>query len=291
MKHLIGLEAQRFAARRLTRALAALVVLGFLVAGPMVFAKSSRDLTKATATARAEAMAGYEECLRASGIKGGEPCEQPVLDTITADPRFHLTDLVPISEGIAALLMVLGLVAGSSFVGADWHHRVVTTMLTWEPRRTRVVVAKAAGAAAVTFGAAIVLLALLAALLMPAAVWRGTTSGADAAWFGDLAGTVLRGGAAAAVAAAVGTALAMIGRATAAALGVLFAWVAVAENSIRAGIPGWRRWLVSDTAGAFVTGGAPEFVRSPVTAGLLLACYTALAVAIAAQAFSRRDVA
>ena len=291
MKDLIALEARRFSSRRVTRALAGLVVLGFLVAGPIVFARSTRDATKATAAARADAVRGYEECVAARGVPDGEPCEQPRLDEITVDPRFHLTDLVPVSGGVGALLIILGLVAGSSFVGADWHHRVIGTMLTWEPRRARVVVAKAAAAAVVTFAAAVVLLSFLGVVLTPAAVWRGTTGGADAAWFGELAGTILRGAAAAGAAAAIGSAIAMIGRATAVAIGALFAWTAVAENSIRSGIPGWRRWLVSDTTGAFVSGGGPEFVRGTVSAGLLLALYTTLAVVVAVRAFDRSDVA
>ncbi len=291
MRDLISLEARRFSGRRLTRVLAGLVVLGFLVAGPTVFAKSNRDVEKATAAARAEALRGYNECIAATEGKGGEPCEVPGPNDSIADPRFHLTDLVPVSEGVSGLLIVLGLVAGASFVGADWHHRVVTTMLTWEPRRARVVLAKAAAAAVVTFAAAIVLLAFLGVALTPAAVRRGTLTGADAAWFGDLAGTILRGAAAAGAAAAIGTAIAMVGRATAAAIGVLFAWVAVAENSIRAGIPGWQRWLLSENTGAFVSGGDPQFPRGAASAGLLLACYTAFAVAVAARAFDRRDVA
>lgn len=291
MKELIALEAGRYSSRRLVRLLFALVVIGFLVAGPVAFAKSTRDATKATAAARADAARGYEECVTATAEKGVEPCERPNLAGIAVDPRFHLTDLVPVSEGVAALLIVLAIVAGASFAGADWHNRVMTTLLTWEPRRARVVVAKSAAAALVTFAAVIGLLSLLGVVLTPAAVWRGTTSGVDAAWFGDLAGTILRGATAAGAAAAVGTALAMIGRATAAAIGVFFAWMTVAENSIRAGIPGWEKWLVSNTAGAFVTGGAPEFSRGPVAAGVLLACYTALTVAVAARVFSRRDVA
>lgn len=291
MRGLIALEAHRFASRRVTRGLAALVVLGFLVAGPMVFVKSHRDLARAAAAARVDAQRAYEECIKYESQKGAEPCGAPGAYDASVDPRFHLTDLLGVSEGVSGLLIVLGLVAGASFVGADWHHRVITTTLTWEPRRGRVVVAKAAAAAVVTALAVVALLALLAVVLTPAAVWRGTTAGADAAWFGDLAGTIVRGAAAAGAGAAIGSALAMIGRATAAAIGVLFAWIAVAENSIRAGLPGWRRWLISENTGAFVSGGAPEFPRSAVAAGVLLACYAALAVALAARTFERRDIA
>jgi ABC-type transport system involved in multi-copper enzyme maturation permease subunit len=290
MRRLIHLEARRFAARRLTRGLAALVLLGFLFAGGLVFAKSHRDVAKATATARAGTQSEYETCRVESGIRA-DLCERPDLDQVTAEPRFRLVGLVEITEGIAALLTILALAAGASFVGADWSHRVMATMLTWETRRVRFAIAKATAAAAVTFVAAVMLQVVLVAALTPAAVWRGTTGGVSGPWFADLAGSIVRGGVVAAAGAAIGVALALIGRASAAAIGVAFVWVAVAENSIRAGAPGMRRWLVSDSAGAFVTGGSPEFVRAPLTAGLLLGCYTVFAVVVASQIFSRRDVA
>ncbi|MFY9588422.1 MAG: hypothetical protein WAT66_13300 [Actinomycetota bacterium] len=290
MTTLIGIEAQRFASRRLTRILAGFLVLGFVTAGAVAFAKSNRDIGAAVERARSEALAGYNECVGPSGAKAAL-CEQPNLEEITADPRLHLADAPAVAEGISALLIILGLAAGASFAGADWHHRVIATTLTWEPRRQRVLVAKVVAVAAVTFAAAVVLELMLVAALTPAAVWRGTTAGVNAAWLGDLFGTVLGGAATAGMAAAIGCAVAMVGRATAAALGLLFAWTAVVENAIRNGIPGWQRWLVADNAGAFVSWDDPQFVRSGLTAGLLLLAYTAFAVLIASRVFARRDVA
>lgn len=290
MTTLIGIEAHRFASRRLTRILAGFLVLGFLTAGAVAFAKSNRDIGAAVERARSQALAEYNECVGVSGTKAAL-CEQPDLDQITADPRLHLADAPNVAEGISAFLIILALAAGASFAGADWHHRVITTTLTWEPRRTRVLVAKALAVAGVTFAAVVVLELFLVAALTPAAVWRGTTAGVSTAWMGDLFGSILRGSATAGMVAAIGCAVAMVGRATAAALGLLFAYTAVVENAIRSGIPGWQRWLVGDNAGAFVTWGGPEFVRSGLTAGLLLLAYTAFAVLVAARVFARRDVA
>jgi hypothetical protein len=287
VNRLIEVEIDRFTSRRLVRALAALVVLGILIAAPKVFMKSNRDITAATILDRREAVAEYENCTR----EGGDgKCEYPNLDQIVGEPRFHLTQLVDIGEGIGGLLIMFSFVAGASFAGADWHHRVVTTTLTWEPRRRRVIGAKIAAVAAVTFAGAIVLELFLGVALAPAAIFRGTTAGIDGSWIASYAGVLARSGATAALAATIGCSIAMIGRATAAALGGAFAWLAVGENLIRGGLPGWRRWLVGDQLEAFV--GSPQIrVRSVATAGLLLALYGALVVVVATRVFERRDVA
>ena len=290
MTTLIGIEAHRFASRRLTRALALFLVLGFLTAGAIAFAKSNRDMAGAVERARSEALADYNECVGVPGAKAAF-CEAPDLDQVTADPRWHLTDAIPVSQGVSAFLIILALAAGASFAGADWHHRVIATTLTWEPRRGRVIVAKVLGAALVTVAGVVVLELLFVGTMTPAAVWRGTTAGVSSAWLGDLFGTIVRGAATAGMGAAIGCAVAMVGRATAAALGLLFAWTAVVENAIRGGIPGWRRWLIGDNAGAFITWSDPEFVRSGLTAGLLLLAYTALTVAVSSRVFARRDIA
>jgi hypothetical protein len=289
VNRLIEVEIDRFTSRRLVRALAALVVLGILIAAPKVFMKSNRDIAAATVHDRQEAVRAYEECLRGDGHDGG-PCESPNLDQIVGEPRFHLTQLVDIGEAIGGLLIMFSFVAGASFAGADWHHRVVTTTLTWEPRRRRVIGAKIAAVAAVTFAGAIVLELFLGAALTPAAIFRGTMAGIDGSWIASYAGVLARGGAMAAFAATIGCSIAMIGRTTAAALGGVFAWLVVGENLIRGGLPGWRRWLVGDQLEAFM--GNPEVrVRSVATAGLLLALYGTLVVVVATRVFERRDVA
>ena len=289
MNRLIGVEIRRVLARRLVRVLAALVVLGILIAAPKVFMKSNRDIAKATVVERAEAVRDYETCLRESGSKAAS-CEKPNVDEIVAEPRFHLTQLIDIGQGISGMLIMLSFVIGASFVGADWHHRVVTTALTWEPRRTRVLSAKILAVAAVVFVGTVAFELVLAAALAPAAVFRGTTAGVDGSWIASYGGVLIRGGSTAALAAGIGCSLAMIGRATAAALGGMFAYIAVVENLVRAGIPGWRRWLVGDQLEAFV-GHPTARVRSVWTAGVLLACYGTLVVLVAARVFQRRDVA
>jgi hypothetical protein len=55
----------------------------------------------------------------------------------------------------------------------------MATLLTWEPRRVRVLVAQLVAAAVLVFALTVVLQALLGAVLLPAGLWpglwRGTT--------------------------------------------------------------------------------------------------------------------
>ena len=89
--------------------------------------------------------------------------------------------------------------------------------------------------------------------------------------------------------------VAMIGRNTAAALGVAFAYLMVVENIVHVWKPWAARFLVGPNGAVFVTGTGPrrraEFSRSTATAGLTLLAYTCLAGAVAVVTFRRRDLA
>lgn len=63
--------------------------------------------------------------------------------------------------GAATPLALAGFILGASLFGADYTTRALTTLLTWEPRRSRVLAAQATASAAVTAGASLALLALL----------------------------------------------------------------------------------------------------------------------------------
>ena len=73
-----------------------------------------------------------------------------------SDSRAHLVDIADILLGISVLIMILMWLVGASFIGAEWRHGTITTLLTWEPRRIRLMVAKVA--AVVLFGFVVSLL-------------------------------------------------------------------------------------------------------------------------------------
>lgn len=299
MRTLIAVEMRRFVARRLVRFLAALAVLGIVIGGSVTFAKShradGRALDEVRRVAVADCLAGRigpppEEVAGDPFFRREEFCAQ---ESFVGDPRFHLVELIEIAKGVSAPLIIISLLVAASFFGAEWHHRTITTTLTWEPRRTRVLLAKAIAGAAVTFLGALALLTLLGLVLTPAGVVRGTTDGIGGAWFRELAGTILRASTMAALASGIGLALASIGRHTAAALGVGFFYFAVLERMIAGLRPKWQPWLVGDLAALFVGGGRQDLPfgsRSVAEAGVILSVYSVVLLAVATALFRRRDV-
>lgn len=302
MTTLVRVEIRRLLSRRLTRVLALLAIAGIVIAGVAIFFKSHRHATGPSVQAHVVERNGQKlvECsLGNLGVMTGELPEGTTPEEFCAnsgfrapDPRFHLTSLRDAWLGVGGQLIVVAWLLGASFVGADWHTGSITTQLTWEPRRTRIIVAKLLACVGVVFVATILLELLLGAALVPAAVFRGTTAGADGAWFADNLRLLLRAGAVCAFGSIIGFGLASIGRNTAAALGVGFVYLVVLEGFLRAWRPNWRAWLLGENVAQFLAGAREVVVpeRSVVASGLVVAGYCAIAFAAGLTLFNRRDV-
>ena len=209
------------------------------------------------------------------------------------DDGFHLTNLDDVFTGTSVPLVILSLVVGASFVGAEWHHGTIATTLTWESRRVPLLGGKLAAAVLGTGLAAVAVQAVLAGTLLPAAVFRGSTAGADGEWAMEVAGLALRIGALSGLAAGVGLSLATIGRNTAAALGAAFVYLYVVEQLIGNLRPGWRDWLLALNSAQIVAGpsiDAPLEERSIAVAALVVAAYAGAVFLVATALFQRRDV-
>ncbi len=216
-----------------------------------------------------------------------------ILVAVNSNGQFQLTTLRDVFLGTSSFLVIAGTVLGASFIGAEWHAGTLTTLLTWEPRRLRVFAAKLVAATVVIFLLAMFLQAVLGLVLAFVAALRGITEGTDAAWLRSVAGVALRSATLAAVAGAMGYAIAAVGRNTAAAIGVAFVYVAVAERLVAGLRPHWQRWLVGDNAGQFLTGENnrfPPLNRSMVGSGAVLAAYAAILLIAAFLVFRQRDV-
>lgn len=300
MRTLVAVEIRRLVSRRLAVILAGAAFLGILIAGVTTFAKSH---TTDAAVLEGARRAAVEQCLQGQlgpspeelGPAGVEKFQEICATTdFVGDPRFHLAQLTEIFKGVSAAVTILALLIAASFIGAEWHHRTLTTTLTWEPRRGRVLVAKGIAAAVVAFLGALAFFSILGLALTPAGVFRGTTTGIDAAWFGSVAGTALRASSLASLAALLGLSIATLGRNTAAALGFGFAYLAVLERMLGALRPRWQPWLFGDLAAIFVGAQRHEEVfagRSVAEAGVILSVYVLAVFAGAAAIFRRRDVA
>ena len=322
MRRVLAVEMRRCLARRLTRVLIGLALVASAVAGIVVFANSEDATPAARAAAEARREADVAACAgsirnqRVSG-PGGEEVERVpppaalspagaeaecrrIIDPGRYDRSLHLVDLWD-REGDDSFLLVTfvflavgAVIGGASMVGADWKAGTVTTLLTWEPRRTRVAVAKVIAAALLAAVTAVLLQLAFVACLLPTVAFRGTTAGADAEWLRTLLGGVARGAALTGMGALAGASIAMVGRSTSAALGSAFAYLAVFEAVVRAWKPSMSRWLIIENSAIFLGGrrleGAP-FERPVTVAALTLAAMAVAFVATAAATFRARDVA
>ena len=207
--------------------------------------------------------------------------------------EYALVGLPDVLMGTSLVLVSVGWILGASAMGADWHAGHVTTILTWEPGRGRVMLAKIAAALTNVFVLSLVIQALLGIALAVAAAGAGSTSGADAAWLAESAGVAVRVALLSTIFAGFGFGLASAGRNTAVALGVGFGYLVIVENLVRGLRPQWSSWLLTENAGLFIVDSPIDFPllgRSTVGAGLYLVAVSAVLLLAATGLFRMRDV-
>ncbi|MFL5799118.1 MAG: ABC transporter permease subunit [Actinomycetota bacterium] len=300
MIRLVGSELRRFLARRLVRWLVVLAALGIAIAGIVVAADHHRLSGPEQKRIAAVQSAQLRACL--DGQFGPAPPGETLKEFcqslaghfhfVVLDPQFHLTSLPNVFRGTEAAIVVLAFLLAASFVGLEWHSGTMAVLLTWEPRRWRVFGAKTAAALLIAFVGTILLLVALGLALLPAALFRGTTTGVDAAWIRETAGVLLRAGLLSAIGAAAGFAVASAARNTAASLGVGFGYMVVVESLLGALKPAWRHWMVVPNSIVLLVGNdaVTGIRRTAVGAGILLSVYAAMALVAAGVVFARRDV-
>ena len=305
MKDLLAGEVQRLLARRMLRWLTLLAVVSIAVAGVLTFLNTEDVDDAEMAARRQEVRARVEACIESrqdASLGPGENGPPPGVEDrcrfgagpSVEDPRFRVRQLTGVFQGTTAPLVVVGWLIGASSIGADWQARTVTTLLTWEPRRRRVLIVKVVAAVLVACAFALAVQAVLAGALAPSAALHGTSEGTGGTWSRTLAGVLARGTALVAVATAIGFAVASIGRNTAAALGIGFAYFVVLENAVGGFLADFRRWLLLGNAIVWVSGengGGDVGGRSVLAAGVFLAAVAVALVLAAAVLFQRRDVA
>jgi hypothetical protein len=308
---LVRAEVLRFTSRRLFRLAAALAVGGVLAAAMLTFIRSSRDPDAGLADAREEVVscqrarkAYLEE--RPAGSADEFFCPTVIEARAAYDKRFVYVETVPdVSRGVAAVLFVASVVAGASFVGAEWGSGSMTTLLTWEPRRGRVLAAKVIAVVCMLALAAALLLALLAVAFLPAGAFRGTTRGLSGSTWWTLAGIWARGAALASFGGAVAAGIATLTRNSVGVVGTAFAYGVIIDpllGSLRGGR--LRPWLLQHNVPrllGFLEVPQPEtavqsgfIAQQPVLSVyrpiVLLTLYAAAVLAIAYAVFRSRDV-
>jgi ABC-2 type transport system permease protein len=265
---LLVIEMRRALHRRFVRVLVLLGVLAIVVAGVVSFFTSA-DLDVA-------AMAAKDQ--HAPAV---------MVDWWGADDGDS-------ALAVAAFFLAMGgLIGGASVVGAEWRAGTVTTLLTWEPRRLRVLGARIGATTVLAAVIACALQVLLLAAFLPSVVGHGTTAGVDGEWVWSLIGAIARIGAVTGLAAALAAALATIARNTAAAVVAPFVWFALVEPLVRGLAPERARWLLGDNATVVLNWSAFDHDHgtfSPLVSSLLAVVYAAALVTLSAIAFRHRDV-
>lgn len=319
MRRLLSVEFRRFFARDLARLFGLLILVGSLLGGATAFV-NSLELDDATA-ARIDSeirhsRATYEQRLD-SCVRGSQPSDLPpevrenLSPEILQQPRHHreCVEQLRVSApgdlrfhfgaNSASIFGTLGIptaiiawILGASLIGAEWSAGTITPLLTWEPRRLRVLGAKTLGLLLAVGAGFLLMDVLVAAALLPAGFLRGTFADVDIWWLKDVANSTWRGMALAGGAGLLGFGLANLIRNTVAAVGAGFGYLIIVENLVRALTPRFNQWLLSSNAAIAGLGYDPGLVggRSPETALMILGGYALGIYLLGAVLFWRRDV-
>ncbi|MEP6980106.1 MAG: hypothetical protein ABJA16_05020 [Nakamurella sp.] len=320
---LLWTEWQRLWARRFTKALLAVSVLGYLAA--MVFLWSAhaqptpQDIAEATVARDqniADIRASVDQCIaggETSGFCGvaPTPADYPI-DYFLASSPFTPTQVPYYSLAVGVAVAMAGFILGATFIGAEWSSRNLVAWLFYEPRRLRLLGAKLLaliGAVTVLALVAQAIWLLSAQLLITQRGVPVSSLGSDADQFWPTAlQESLRAALLVVPVTLLGFGLANLLRNTAAAFGVAFVFFVIVEQ-VAAGIsPGLQPYQFTVSVAAWVTSGgitvfgdavydaqagyvspAPIPV-SNLHGGVVLMVYAAVVLGVSVWLFRRRDV-
>lgn len=216
-----------------------------------------------------EAAEGSAEIDRAACLSGGfgptedQPpegyasladfCEKTVRssDYVQGD-LIRLDELPGILEGTSLIVVLLGVLVGASLGGADWSAGSMTTLLTWESRRARVLVTRALVAAIVAFVITLFLQSMFAVAWAAGTAAKGVAD-TPSGFLGETLGAITRVSAVTALFGVVAFALANMGRSTAAAVGILLGYLVIIEGFLAGLWLGLLPWLLVRAATAVVS--------------------------------------
>lgn len=188
---------------------------------------------------------------------------------------------------------------GAAFHGADRRSGMLETLLTWEPRRVRLLAARSVGGGLVTMASSLIVstVTVVALYLLTAAV--GSTGPMTAALWLRVVGCVVRMAAGAGLFFVLGTAVSVLTDNALAAIGGFVVYALVVESLLGSAGGSAGLWAVLANSSAFVegTGVATDvFARydqryhhGGTVAGLVVLGYVAVTAACAASLFHRRD--
>ena len=198
-----------------------------------------------------------------------------------------------VTLALAGLAQTAALLAGALAVTGEFRHKTITLALLATPRRVPLLAAKLITLAAAGLAFGLVATGAAVAVALPVLAARHIPAGAGAA---QLAGIIAGGGAATALAAALGVGVGAVIRnqagAVIAVLGLLYVAEPLLEFVPGAGGAVQTYGLAGLVAGATDTAGFPAgaHLLSPVAAAFVLAGYALAALLAGAAVLRRRDI-
>lgn len=281
--NLVRAELERLAARRFVQLMVVLLLVAFGVTAGTTLAGSHKPSAAELSQARTQAAehiaqleARHDRCL---AIKAGtvEPQEDDYVpaDCAEVDPGrmerlpstadyltgvfVFATEAQPLLYFLIAFLVLFGFLVGASYIGADLNSGGVVNLLLWRPRRWAVLGAKLG-----TLLGGLLVFSTVASAAYLAVFWLiGRTVGhpgpMDGEFWASLGARHGRGMVLVLAAAAIGFALAALGRHTAAALGTVAAYLVVWELGARLvleilDVVRPDRWMLSSYLAAWLSG-------------------------------------
>ncbi|WP_319461638.1 ABC transporter permease subunit [Micromonospora sp. RTP1Z1] len=283
--NLVRAELERLSARRFVQLMVVLLLAAFAVTAATTLAGSHRPTADEMSRAQAQAAeqrssmeAAHDRCLRikagtlAPDVNDYVPGDCSEIDPVRMERVPVAADFLsgvftfanqarPLLYFLVAFLMLFGFLVGASYIGADLNSGGVVNLLLWRPRRWAVLGAKLG----TLLGGLLVLSAAASAAYLAVFWLIGQTAGLpgrlDGEFWRSLGGTYGRGLVLVLLAAALGFAIATLGRHTSAALGTVAAYLVVWELGARlvlqiVGAARPDQWMLSSYVGAWLTGEA-----------------------------------
>lgn len=235
------------------------------------------------------------------GVPSAERCEETILGwyaNLYREPLSVYAELHNSGVAVASVVLLLMILAGTTFAGADWNSGSMSNQLLFEPRRLRVWTAKAIAVGILAALVAVVVLTLYWLALLGVSASRDLTlqSGVP----GEIAWMVARCTGLASLGAVGGYALTMLSRSTVFTLSVT-AGISIAGSILVEALPlgdHSQRWLPGQNVLAVMQGQAaywPESQESRAVltvwgglAYILVPC--AIVIGLSIWSFRRHDV-
>lgn len=207
---------------------------------------------------------------------------------------------------VAALLPIMAFVIGASYFGADAKSGMIEQILTWEPRRLRLLAARAISSLIGVGVIGATLAMYFVALLFGLAATTGTTDGTSGELWANIAFGVLRTGLAVGLFAIFGLGITMlINNSVGSIVGFIIYWFILENFIIAIFLPRVSVYLPITNAGAFGSGNDVEYITGNafsqdgpdlavshgyLLAGAVLAAWVVLGLVLGAVAFTQRDI-